>query len=143
MYIDGYNTTVEYTTNDSDWQTEEAGADAWTEITDVDGITLPPIDVAKVDNHHFKTADRTKTRRPGWLDPGDGAFVFKSTKAQMASTYALTAVQKGFRVTLSDGSIFKWNGFINKFGSEIDKEGDNTVGCSVATSGLPVFTPAA
>lgn len=139
MIVDGYDVTVELGDDET-----VAGTTVWTEVTDVDEMTLPPVALGMIDRKAHKQAGRKVTRRPGWLTPGDGSLSILQTSAQFATLYALVGIQKAMRVTFEDdGSKLEFAQSIGNWQPGVNKDGDNVMGAAVHACEVPVFTPAA
>jgi hypothetical protein len=135
--IDGYNTTVEY----GDAATV-AGSTSWTEVTEVDEITLPPITVEDVEQRPHKATNQGATRRAGWRIPGDGSISILQTADQAAALLALLGTTRGWRFTDEDGNILSGAAYIADVTPGVTKEGDNTWEFRLAAAEVWTYTTA-
>ena len=70
-----------------------------------------------------------------------GALVAQQVMQDPGEVY-IRIGREGYRMTLADGSMWEFDGYIKSFGNEIDRAGIITVPITIKISGDPEFTPA-
>jgi hypothetical protein len=131
--VDGYGTRLYYGVPNA----------ATTELEGITELTPPAIEVAEVETSHMTTADRTRTFKGGWRDPGSVSGKMHFDPSRYSALLALVGEAKGFKVELADGSMIEFNGFIKSVGNPIDREGLVSVEFTIRVSGKPTFTAGA
>jgi hypothetical protein len=115
----------------------------WTEIAQILEIGPPEVEADDIETSNMQSPEQFKTFDPGWADAGEIEVTLQYEKAEAVTLYGLFRIKKGFRMTFEDTSKWSLNGYIKKFGGEIDREGVITQTITVKVSGKPVFAAAA
>ena len=120
-----------------------AESTSWTEVAQIVDIGPPEIEADDIDVSNMKSPEQFKQFDPGWADAGEVEVTVQYEKAAATALYALFRQKKGFKMTFEDGSSWGLDGYIKKFGGEVDREGVITQTITVKVSGKPLFTAAA
>lgn len=134
----GHSTKFEYGN-----ATTFAASTSWTEFAQILEIAPPEVEADDIEVSHMQSPDQFKQYDPGWADGGEIEMKIQFEKTGAAAAYALFRQKKGFRETYQDGSTWKIDGYIKKFGGTTEREGVVIVEITFKVSGKPVFTPAA
>lgn len=131
---DGYNTKLYYI--DPDTSTE-------TQIEKVRELTPPALSVDERETSHMTTANKTKTFKGGWKDPGSLSGQCEYSASQYDKLLSIAGETMGFKVELADGSTVEFDGYVSEVGIPVEREGEVLNDFSIRVSGLPDFTPGA
>ena len=124
-------------------QPTAAASTTWTDLATITDITPPEVGADDIDVSHMESPNEYKQFQPGWADSGEVTVTVQMDKTQQAALWALFRVPKGFRITFNDvptGSTWKFDGYINKFGNEVERAGIVTAKLTVKVTGEPLFT---
>ncbi|MEM8783898.1 MAG: phage tail tube protein [Planctomycetota bacterium] len=139
MSIDSYGTTIEY----GDGSTF-SGSTAFTAITEVISITPPNVNVGNREKKHLTSPNRVVTKRPNWKTPGQMSATVYYEKSVYDALQALTGVEKGWRITIPDGSTVGVDAFISEIGMpEQNGDDDYQFELTWEVQDIPAFTAAA
>lgn len=132
--IIGWGTNLEYST---DGETYHA-------LAQVEDVTIPEIEVTKVDKTSLLSPNGVREKRAGLVDPGEATFKLIFLAADVATVYGLVGTTVYWRVTLTDGtssgSTYVWQGFVSSIGSEIPLDDNVMIPVKIAATGPLTFT---
>jgi hypothetical protein len=117
----------------------------YAKVTDINGISIEADDIETSNMDSPGAAEGTpwKEFTAGWADGGTVELKLQFDKTQADTIYGAFREDKSFRILFVDGSAWTFNGFIKKFGNEIEREKLVTVSATVKVSGEPLFAAAA
>jgi hypothetical protein len=118
-------------------------AATWTRLGNVTELTPFTADADDIDVSHMESIDQWREFDPGWAEAGEIEVTLQYVKSENATIYGLFRVKRGYQIEFSDGSVWEFDGFINSFGNEAEREDIITTTVGVKISGKPAFTPAA
>src|SRR4051812_43149794 len=98
-----------------------ATSSTWTEIAQILEISPPEVEADDVETSNMASTDQFKTFDPGWADAGEVEISVQYEKAASTTIYGLFRVKKGFKMTFEDGSSWGFDGYVKKFGGEVDR----------------------
>lgn len=127
-------------------QSTYGASNAWTDIATITDITPPEIAAEDIDVSHMESPNEFKEWQPGWAESGELSCTVQFAKAQNQQLYSLFRVPKGYRMMFNDapspsGSTLKLDGYISKFGNEVDRAGIVTAKITIKITGETLFTP--
>jgi len=123
-----------------------ASSPTFTDAANVQDVTGPGMSTAEIDVTAHDSPDKFKEFIGGVSDGGPITFDLNwdpgeaSHAAMLAVYYAKTVVD--WTLTLADGSIFDFSGFISGWDAKNPVEGKITASVTIRTSGKPAFTAA-
>ncbi|HEV2294093.1 MAG TPA: phage tail tube protein [Tepidisphaeraceae bacterium] len=110
-------------------------------ITAIGGIPQPEAD--DIETSNMDSVNAWKTFTAGWADAGQCELNMQFHKDDAAVVWGLFRQDKAFRIEFVDGSKWLFNGYVKKFGNEVEREGLVTVTLTMKVSGEPEFAVAA
>jgi hypothetical protein len=93
---------------------------SYTLLSEVVDCNIPEITFPGVEKTHY-TSDNSRIEKTptGWGELGDNSVQLNYVKAQTTTLYTLVGQLKWWKLTLSDGSTYVWNGWISKLGHPV------------------------
>lgn len=132
--VAGYGTTVEY------GSALLGATPTYTFVEHVDEVTPPEVTVAATVTKHMKSANQAVTKKASWKDTGAATVRLFYKKADLVALVALTGVARAWRFSFADGGFITFDGFISKWHTPVDIDGDVMVTLEITPVGLPTFT---
>lgn len=137
MGIDSEGLTISYS------DTEEGTyADIGAFITE--DVTMPEITwkTIEIKKTHYGSLQALKKKKPGEKDAGSLGFVVEYSNAIYKTLKALGGVEKWYKVTFSDESGERFQGYIEKIGQTVAMEDDMYIPISIVLQTEPThFDP--
>ena len=130
--VEGIGTELSYGT--------AGGSDA-VAIAGLTEVSPPEEQTDDNETTHMGTADHTRTYKAGLTDPGECTFKCHFDSTQHAALAGIKRVEKVWNVTLSDGFVIAFNGYLKGLGTEVDLEGLTYSTGTVKASGAVTYTP--
>lgn len=145
MATKGINTKVGYAAQGANGALSEGPFTHFAKVTEVSGISIESDDIETSHMESPGAADGKpwKEFTAGTADAGEIDLTVQFEKANAATVWGLFRQDKTFEVLFRDGSSWTLNGYVKKFGTEVDREGIITVPITIKASGEPVFEAAA
>lgn len=106
-------------------------------VTEPTLITIPSIEVSRVDATHLQSPGRTKEYIPGMFDPAAASYEANYVKADYLALKALEGVARWFKVSSPDTSALTatFPGYIHKIELEFTAEDVSKVKWEIQTTG--------
>ena len=137
MAVKGHSTIIEVGD-----QATYAGSTTWTKFGNVVDIDSVENDAEDIDLSHMESVEQWEEFTAGWANGGEPKVTVQFDKAKLTTLNGLHRSDKGFRITFSDGSMWKFNGYIKSLGNPVDRKGIVTTTVTMKVSGKPVFVAA-
>lgn len=117
---------------------------SYTALVEVTDVKIPESMVAKVEATRYDSPNNAKefVLIP-YREHSDIEVELNFTKAAVTTIYALELVESWWKVTLPDGSLWNFPGFIGKLGGETPNQGKVSLKASITVTGAVTYTPAA
>ncbi len=122
---------------------------SWTNLAKIVSIKPPPIEADDIETSNMDSPNDFKEWVAGWADGGTVSCTIQYEKTQNQALFDLFRDPRGYKIVFPDsttpgaGSAWKFNGYLKKFGNEVEREKLVTADIDIKVSGEPVFVPAA
>jgi hypothetical protein len=139
MAVKGHSAVLEFGDAATHAETND-----WTKIAKVIELKPPTVKADDIDTSTMESEEQFEEFDPGWAQGGEPEATVQFNADDNETVYGLFRQPKGFRITFSNGSHWKFNGYLNEFGNETERKGIVTTKVKFKVSGKPVFvkTPA-
>lgn len=131
-----YDTALHYSSDDS----------SYTEVTEILSIPAPQGQTTVVESKHLRSTAKTKTKIPGFIDPGNFSPTVQYNKTMHNTLLGFwkAGTTHYWRVTLADGSTAKCSAFISAFAPfpEVPEDDRLTSQMTLECTGPWTFTAA-
>jgi hypothetical protein len=114
-----------------------------TRIARVKTIDGPEEDSSDVDVSSLDSVNSRKDYIPGMIDPSTLELEMWFTKTTFALLKSIMRTIKTWKYTLTDGSVFDFDGYVKTHGPGMELEDGITAACTIKITGDVAFTPAA
>ncbi len=115
-------------------------ANVLTTLTGIKTISSPKIGVTVIDITVLLSPQHTKQKVGGFIDPGEVTFGGVFIPAVYATLHAYTGLTKIWRVLLSNGSHWDFEGFLKSVSCENPLDAEVSMEFTIEVSGVPAFS---
>lgn len=116
------------------------GSSTFVPIAEIRNISGPSIEVSEVDVTNMDSASSYREFIFGLKDPGEISFDLNYETNQYSTLLALLGVDKGYKLTLSDGGVIGIDGFLKTEGLEVPVDDAMTISAAIRIRGAISFT---
>jgi hypothetical protein len=111
------------------------------EVVGASDVNFPETVVTDVKNTNYKTPNKTHDYIPGWQEAGQMEVTTDYLPATETQLRGIVGVRKSWKVVLSDGANFIFEGYVNKVGEKVPNEDKVTQNFGVKCCTVPVYSP--
>jgi hypothetical protein len=114
------------------------------DVTELPGLTAKKFDTTRLSQYlsDGTTEDRVEQFGFGNLTPGMLRLALGFKEDEVEAGYALVGVNKAWKVLFPGGATLKFNGGVETFAPQGNRDQEVSVNVGIQASSRPVFTPA-
>lgn len=102
-------------------------------------VTPPTVEAEDIDVSHMESPEQYDEFEPGWANGGDTQATLQMSSDDVTTALSLFRVPKFWQVLFSNGSSWRFPGYLKSIGTPVDRKGIVTIAVTVKVTGKPTF----
>jgi hypothetical protein len=115
---------------------------SYTSLAELADAGIPSDTADEAEATHYLSPNTRKEFLAGWLDAGEVELDLNYTAAQYAALIAILRVTKWWKLTLPDGSLIYYQGWIKKHGGVVPNKERVQIKTTIRVTSAPSFIQA-